>query len=71
MVTEPADAPVPERSKKKYYIGFAILAVIGVILAIFVLPNLYFLTADGPAVEDDFEVTVPAGDGLERVDPTD
>jgi hypothetical protein len=68
MVTEPRDAPVPERSKTRYYIGFAVLVVVGGILALFVVPNLYFLTADGPAVEEDFQVTVPTNDGLERID---
>jgi hypothetical protein len=69
MVTEPDDAPVPERSKKNYYIGLAIFIVIGAILALFVVPNLYFLTAEGPAVEEGFEVTVPEEQGLDRVDP--
>jgi hypothetical protein len=71
MVTEPSDAPVPEKSKKKYWIGFAVLVVIGAILFLFVVPNLYFLTADGPAIDDGFQVTVPTTDGIERVDPTD
>jgi hypothetical protein len=71
MVTEPDDAPVPDRSKKRYYIGFAVLVVIGAGLAFFVLPNLYFMTSEGPAVEDGFRVTLPTDDGLVRVDPTE
>ncbi|TFL20184.1 hypothetical protein [Jannaschia formosa] len=72
MVSEPRDAPVPNRSKRNYYIGLVVAIVIGGLIALFVLPNLYMMTDEGPAVDDDFQITVPdAGDGLERVNPTD
>lgn len=72
MVTEPDNAPVPESSKKNYYIGLAAAIVIGGLLVLFVFPNLWFLTAEGPAVEEGFQVTLPAGDdGLTRTDVTD
>ena len=71
MVSEPQDAPVPDRSKRNYYIGLAIAIVVGGLLILFVLPNLYALTDEGPAVEEGFGVTVPSGDGLERIDVTD
>ncbi|GIT92950.1 hypothetical protein JANAI62_34080 [Jannaschia pagri] len=71
MVSEPNDAPVPNASKGRYYIGLAVAIVLGGLLVLFVFPNLVALTNEGPAVDDDFQVTLPSADGLERVDPLD
>ncbi|PWJ10928.1 hypothetical protein [Jannaschia seohaensis] len=68
MVSEPKDAPVPDRSKRNYYIGVATALVIGGLLAVFVLPNALMLTDEGPAVDDGFQITLPGDDGLERVE---
>ncbi|MCK0169016.1 hypothetical protein MWU52_15785 [Jannaschia sp. S6380] len=64
MVREPDDAPVPEKSKKNYYIGLVVAILIGAVLVIFVLPNLYFLTDEGPAVDDVEGIVLPDEDGL-------
>ena len=72
MVSEPDDAPVPNKSKRKYYIGLVVAIIVGGFLALFVLPNVYMMTDEGPAVDDDFQITVPSADGgLDRVDVTD
>lgn len=67
MVTEPRDAPVPEKSKKNYYIGLALAIVVGIVLIVFVFPNLLAMTDDSPAVSDDFEVRLPGDEGVEEV----
>ncbi|WP_298429573.1 hypothetical protein [uncultured Jannaschia sp.] len=63
MVIEPHDAPVPESSKRNYYIWLAVAIVLGGLLVVFVMPNLYYLTAEGPAVDGGFNVVVPEADG--------
>ncbi|WP_371156630.1 hypothetical protein [Jannaschia sp. 2305UL9-9] len=69
MVTEPESAPVPEKSKPRYYVGLAIAIAVGILLIVFIFPNLLAMVDDSPAVTDDFKITLPSGDGLERVDP--
>lgn len=70
MVREPRDAPVPEKSKKNYYIGLAAAIVIGAVLMIFVLPNLYYSTTEGPAADEADGVVLPGDDGLVEGDGT-
>ena len=68
MVREPNDAPVPEGSKRNFYIALVVAIIIGALLVIFVLPNFYASTTEGPA-EDAIEgVVVPSPDGLETLD---
>lgn len=68
MVREPDDAPVPEASKTRFYIGLAAAIVIGGLLAIFVLPNLYASGTEGPAEESIDGIVVPGADGLQTLD---
>ena len=63
MTHEPSDAPVPDQSKTKYFIGLAVAIVFGGLLAVFVLPNLFILTDEGPAADTEFQITVPESDG--------
>jgi hypothetical protein len=59
MPHEPADAPVPDRSKKSYYIWLAVAIVVGGLFVVFILPNLYFMTAEGPSTDGEFEIRTP------------
>ena len=68
MVTEPEDAPVPEGSKRNFYIGLVLAIIVGAFLVIFVLPNLYASTTEGPAVDSIDGVVVPGADGLQTMD---
>ncbi|CTQ49672.1 hypothetical protein [Jannaschia donghaensis] len=68
MVSEPKDAPVPDKSKTKFYIGLVVAILIGGALVIFVLPNLYASTTEGPAADAIDGVVVPGEDGLQTLD---
>lgn len=68
MVREPDDAPVPEKSKKRFYIGLVLATLVGGFLVIFVLPNLYASTTEGPAADAIDGIIVPGADGLQTLD---
>ncbi|WP_299647267.1 hypothetical protein [uncultured Jannaschia sp.] len=65
MVREPDDAPVPEKSKKNYYIGLIVAIIVGGALVLFVLPNLYYQTDEGPATDSADGIVTPSPDGLD------
>lgn len=65
MVREPDDAPVPEKSKKNYYIGLVVAIVVIGALVLFVLPNLYNSADEGPATDAVDGVVTPSADGLD------
>lgn len=68
MPIEPTDAPVPETSKTRFYVGLLAAILVGGALAVFVLPNLYASTTEGPAADAIDGVVVPGRDGLETLD---
>ncbi|CUH09508.1 hypothetical protein JSE7799_00102 [Jannaschia seosinensis] len=68
MPHEPDNAPVPDKSKRSYYIGLVVAIIVVGALAVFLFPNLLALTNEGPAVEDELIIRVPSEEGLEPVD---